>query len=148
VSEQVRALPGLQNRERTLTTHNRCKPVKDWFYRYAEPKIQPGELVLELGIQNYEVLSDAMVILVHITLADPTSGATIAKVSSLKWPTVGKTAPLFRFDASGFKTTFTDAARPAVLRSAQAITWVLMTAFSSMPAVLTVSTASAAHTIV
>lgn len=120
VSEQLRPLPGVENRERTVTMHNWYKPVKDWYgldtspFQYGEPEVQPGELVLEVGLGNYEVQADAILIIAHAKLVDPATGATLARVRSLKWPTVGKTEPLFRDDASAFKTTFASVARPAV----------------------------------
>lgn len=120
VATQVRALQGVENRERTFTMHNWYQPVKDWFdrdrspFEYAEPEVQPGELVLEVGLGNYEVMTDTIFVLVYTKLVDPATGATLARERKYKYPTVGKTQALFRGDASGFKTTFTDAARPAV----------------------------------
>ncbi|MBK6351553.1 MAG: hypothetical protein V9E93_05080 [Steroidobacteraceae bacterium] len=66
VAAQVRALQGAENRERTFTMHNWYQPVKDWFdrdrspFEYAEPEVQPGELVLEVGLGNYEVMMDTI----------------------------------------------------------------------------------------
>ena len=120
VAEQVRALPGVENRERTTTMHNWYQPVKDWYerdhspFQYSEPDIQPGELVLEVGLGNYEVMTDTMFVMVYAKLVDPATGKTIARERKYKYPTVGKTEPLFRGDASGFKTTFTDITRPAL----------------------------------
>jgi len=120
VAEQVQPLPGVKNRERTMTMHNWYQPVKDWYdqdtspFEYREPEIQPGELVLEVGLGNYEVMKDTMFVMVYTKLVDPATGATIARERKYKYPTVGKTEPLFRGDASGFKATFTDVARPAL----------------------------------
>jgi len=120
VAEQVQPLPGVKNRERTMTMHNWYQPVKDWFdrdrspFQYSEPEVQPGEFVLEVGLGNYEVMKDTMFVMVYTKLVDPATGATIARARKYEYPTVGKTEPLFRGDASGFKTTFTDVARPAL----------------------------------
>lgn len=120
VAEQVRVVPGIENRERTFTMHNRYQPVKDWFdqdtspFRYAEPEFLRGELVLEIGLGNYEVMTDTMIVMVYTKLVDPATGATVAKERKYKYPTVGKTEELFRGDAAAFKTTFADTVRPAV----------------------------------
>lgn len=123
VATQVRAVPGIENRERTFTMHNWYQPVKDWFgqdtspFQYAEPEVRPGEFVLEVGLGNYEVMTDTIFVMVYTKLVDPVTGATLAKERKYKYPTVGKTEPLFRGDAGGFKTTFTDTARPMVRES-------------------------------
>lgn len=123
VATQVRAVPGIENRERTFTMHNWYQPVKDWFgqdtspFQYAEPEVRPGEFVLEVGLGNYEVMKDTIFVMVYTKLVDPVTGATLAKERKYKYPTVGKTEPLFRGDAAGFKTTFTDTARPMVRES-------------------------------
>ena len=70
--------------------------------------------MLEVGLGNYEVMKGTMFVMVYTKLVDPATGATIARERKYKYPTVGKTEPLFRGDASGFKTTFTDVARPAL----------------------------------
>jgi uncharacterized membrane protein len=48
VAEQVQPLPGVKNRERTMTMHNWYQPVKDWYdgdtspFQYREPEIHRG----------------------------------------------------------------------------------------------------------
>ena len=70
--------------------------------------------MLEVGLGNYEVMTDTIFVMVYTKLVDPVTGATLAKERKYKYPTVGKTEPLFRGDASGFKTIFMDVARPAL----------------------------------
>ena len=123
VSAQVRTLPGVENRARTFTMHNWYQPVKDWFaedtspFQYGGPEVQPGEFVLEVGLGNYEVMTDTIFVMVYTKLVDPATGRTIAKERRYKYPTVGRTEPLFRGDASGFKTMFADTARPMLRES-------------------------------
>jgi hypothetical protein len=120
VSEHLRAVPGIESRARTFTMHNWYQPVKDWYeedtspFQYSGPEVQPGELVLEVGLGNYEVMKDTMFVMIYTKLVDPATGMTIARERKYKYPTVGKTEPLFRGDASGFKSTFLDVTRPAL----------------------------------
>jgi hypothetical protein len=118
VGEGVRALPGIEDRRRTMTMHNWYKPAKDWFDRdtsqfsYGEPEIRPGELVLEVGLGNYEVMTDTMFVMVYAKLVDPATSATISRQRRYTYPTVGKIELLFRGDAEGSKAKFTDVTRP------------------------------------
>ena len=55
--------------------------------------------------------------MVYMKLVDPATGRTVAKERKYKYPTVGGTEPLFRGDASGFKTKFMETVRPMLRES-------------------------------
>jgi hypothetical protein len=119
VAEQVRALPGVENRERTFTMHNWYQPVKEWYqmrqspFGYVAPEVASDETVLEVGLGNYE-LGSQLWLLVYTKLVDPTTGKVIKKASKIVYPDVADARTLFADDAGGFKQAFAAAGRQAL----------------------------------
>lgn len=120
ISESVRPLPGIKNRDRTFSMHNWYGPVKAWYrlpqspFSYSVPEVNEGDLVLEVGLGNYELVSDLLFIYVQVKLVDPATGRTLAKDREYVSPSVRDAASLFGEDASGFKRAFSDAAHLAL----------------------------------
>jgi hypothetical protein len=120
VSEEIRPIPGVQNRTRTFTMHNWYGPVKDWYaldsspFTYTPPEVPADARVLEVGLGNYELSNGMLFVYVNTKLVDPVTGRTIAKARKYVYPDPGDLDALFAGDASGFKRAFIDAARPAL----------------------------------
>jgi hypothetical protein len=116
VSGELRAVPGIRKRERTTTMHNWYGPIKDWYqlrqspFEYAEPEVAPGEWVLEVGLGNYE-LGKQLVLLVYTKLVDPGTGKVMKKASKVLYPEVADAQTLLADDASEFKEVFAATAR-------------------------------------
>jgi hypothetical protein len=128
VSEQVRQVPGIGNRERTFTMHNWYRPIADWYglastpFSYAEPEVRREELVLEVGLSNYELgPGRVLYLLVNTKLVDPGNGKVLKKARKMVYPETADLKALFAGDASGFKRAFVEAARPALRDNLKAI---------------------------
>ena len=121
VSTQLRTVPGIENRERTITMHNWYQPIKDWYgmrrtpFSYSEPEVAPGERVVEVGLINYELgPGRVLYVLVSTKLVDPASGKVLRKADKLVYPDTGDPSTLFAGDASAFKQAFALAGRDAL----------------------------------
>lgn len=121
ISTQRRAVPGIENRERTITMHNWYRPIADWYetsrtpFSYAEPEVLPGERVLEIGLTNYELgPGRVLYLLVSTRLVDPASGKVLKKARKFVYPDVAEPRKLFADDASAFKQAFAAAGRSAL----------------------------------
>jgi hypothetical protein len=119
VSDELRPVPGIKKRERTTTMHNWYGPIKDWYqlrqspFEYGEPEVATGDWVLEVGLGNYE-LGQQLVLLVYTKLVDPGTGKVMKKASQVVYPEVADAQTLLAGDASGFKETFAKTARKAL----------------------------------
>ena len=121
ISTQLRTVPGIESRERTITMHNWYRPIADWYatsrtpFSYAEPEVLPGERVLEIGLTNYELgPGRVLYLLVNTRLVDPASGKVIKKARKFVYPDVPEPRALFADDASAFKQAFAGAGRSAL----------------------------------
>jgi len=121
VSPQLRAVPGIEKRERTITMHNWYQPIKDWYdmsttpFSYVEPEVARGERVLEVGLANYELgPGRVLYLLVSTKLVDPVSGKVLSKARKFVYPETADPKVLFAGDASAFKQAFAAAGRAAL----------------------------------
>jgi hypothetical protein len=120
-SDQVRPVPGIEKRERTLTMHNWYQPIATWYgmsktpFSYAAPEVRPGERVLEVALSNFELgPGRVLYVLVSTKLVDPASGKVISKARKMVYPETADARTLFAGDASAFKRTFAAAGRDAL----------------------------------
>lgn len=121
ISTQLRTVPGIENRERTITMHNWYRPIADWYgtsrtpFSYAAPEVLPGERVLEIGLTNYELgPGRVLYLLVSTRLVDPASGKVLKKARKFVDPEVAEPKALFADDAGAFKQAFAAAGRSAL----------------------------------
>lgn len=121
ISTELRTVPGIENRERTITMHNWYRPIGDWYgmartpFSYVEPEVLPGERVLEIGLANYELgPGRVLYLLVSAKLVDPVSGKVLRKARKFVYPEVADPRTLFAGDASAFKHAFAAAGRSAL----------------------------------
>lgn len=120
-SDQVRPVPGIEKRERTITMHNWYQPVATWYgmsktpFSYAAPEVNPGERVLEVALSNFELgPGRVLYVLVSTKLVDPVTGQLIRKARKMVYPETADANTLFAGDASAFKQTFAAAGRDAL----------------------------------
>ena len=85
-SGQVRPVPGIEKRERTITMHNWYQPIATWYgmsrtpFSYAAPEVGPGERVLEVALSNYELgPGRVLYVLVSTKLVDPATGQVVSE---------------------------------------------------------------------
>jgi hypothetical protein len=121
LSDQVRPVPGIEKRERTITMHNWYQPIASWYgmsktpFSYAAPEVEPGERVLEVALSNFELgPGRVLYVLVSTKLVDPASGKVIRKARKMVYPETADARTLFAGDASGFKKAFAAAGRDAL----------------------------------
>ena len=120
-SDQVRPVPGIEKRERTITMHNWYQPIATWYgmsktpFSYVAPEVGPGERVLEVALSNFELgPGRVLYVLVSTKLVDPASGKVISKARKMVYPETADAKTLFAGDASAFKRTFAAAGRDAL----------------------------------
>jgi hypothetical protein len=121
LSDQVRPVPGIEKRERTITMHNWYQPIASWYgmtrtpFSYTAPEVSPGERVLEVALSNFELgPGRVLYVLVSSKLVDPGSGRVISKARKMVYPETADARTLFSGDASAFKRTFAAAGRDAL----------------------------------
>jgi len=121
LSDQVRPVPGIEKRERTITMHNWYQPLASWYgmsktpFSYAAPEVNPGERVLEVALSNYELgPGRVLYVLVSTKLVDPATGQVVRKARKMVYPETADARTLFAGDASAFKQTFAAAGRDAL----------------------------------
>jgi hypothetical protein len=120
-SDQVRPVPGIEKRERTITMHNWYQPIATWYgmsktpFSYAAPEVNPGERVLEVALSNFELgPGRVLYVLVSTKLVDPATGKVVSKARRMVYPETADAKALFAGDASAFKQTFAAAGRDAL----------------------------------
>jgi len=121
LSDQMRPVPGIEKRERTITMHNWYQPIATWYgmsktpFSYAAPEVVAGERVLEVALSNYELGPGRLLyMLVSTKLVDPATGKVIRKARRMVYPETADARALFAGDASAFKQTFAAAGRAAI----------------------------------
>jgi hypothetical protein len=113
VDPGVRPVPGVARRGGTLSMENWLAPIRAW-YNDTRPVPRPEAatpgrrtLVLEVGILNYEIMGDDLLLQVMVKLIDPASGAVIgrarAAVAPKAMPHVGPLDAAFAGSADVFK---------------------------------------------
>ena len=98
-------------------------PIRAWYNRSdpspddrvaASPE---GAYVLEVGIINYELISDQLILQVAMKLMHPHDGRIVGRARAANASDVPRPGPLdqaFANDAAGFKRVFSEAAEPLV----------------------------------
>ncbi len=124
VEPGVRPVPGVRDRGRTLLMENWLAPIRAW-YNDTTPLPRPaaaapgsGTLVLEVGVLNYEIANEALLLQVMVKLIDPVTGAVLGRARAAsdprRPPRVGPLPTAFAGDAGAFKRIVTDEGRVLV----------------------------------
>ena len=79
------ALPRVADRSRTLMMENWLKPIRAWYnenqssFGYVALQNKEVDAVLEVGIANYEIVFDGLLIQVMSKLIDPATGRILGR---------------------------------------------------------------------
>jgi hypothetical protein len=120
----LRPIPGLRDRGRTVLMENWLAPIRAWYNdttpapcRDAAPS-GGASYRLEVGIVNYEITGDRLLLQVMMKVIDCPGGAVIgrsrAAVEPESMPRVGPFAETFAGDATAFKQIVAASCRPLV----------------------------------
>jgi hypothetical protein len=103
--------PEIQNRERTWHLENWYAPIRNWyskessFFDYKSLENQGIDSVLEIGLLNYCIARDGIVVQVMIKLISPSSGKVLGRARGVDYKNE-KLDELFANNAQKFKTSF------------------------------------------
>jgi len=123
VAPDVKRLSGVKDRRATLFMENWMAPIRAWYkHRDSSPDdLSPaspeGAYVLEVGIINYELISDRLFLQVAMKLMHPQHGRVVGRARAANesdMPSLGPLDEAFADDAAGFKRVFSAAAEPLV----------------------------------
>ncbi len=117
VAPGVRPIPAVQNRDYTLFMENWMAPIRAW-YNDTKPVsgyagIPSGQplYVLEVGVANYEIVEDKLLMTVMMKMIDPSDGHVLGRARALmntaKMPVVGPLDQAFGDNAKRFKAVVT-----------------------------------------
>jgi hypothetical protein len=124
VAPEVRPIPGIRDRNYTLFMENWLAPIRAW-YKDTKPVAShtgfpsdPPLYILELGVANYEIVENNLLISVMMKLIDPSDGRVMgrafAHVDPARMPRVGPLDQAFGGDAKPFKEVVTAEGRVLV----------------------------------
>lgn len=109
LAPEVRPIPGVEQRERTLLMENWMAPVRAWYNdtlpstRYAGLAANRVEAVAEIGVSNYEIFAGKLLLQVHVKLIDPASGALVGRARASSYTDLPSMDDAFAEDAKRFK---------------------------------------------
>jgi hypothetical protein len=125
LSAQIKPIPGVQNRGRTVFLENWMAPIRSW-YNDASPSAQYDALaakgiaaVIEVGVSNYEIYAEKLLLQVSVKLLDPASGALLGRARASSFTALPPMDAAFAADAGLFKQAVLSAGKPLVLNCLQ-----------------------------
>jgi hypothetical protein len=120
-----RPIPGVTDRSATLMMENWMAPIRAHYNdmgpiaAYRDLATDPSLRVFEVGISNYEIFSDRLILQVHLKMIDPSSGDVIGRARAGNASDLPSLAPLeqaFANNASRFKEVFSKTSAPLVTK--------------------------------
>lgn len=123
LERKLRKYPGIVNRERTFFGENWMAPMRDWYNQEQSPfdyKVyadQGADAVLEVGLLNYSLYRDSLIVQVMVKLVDPSSGKVLGRARDFDLAKFSKTDNLFEDDGRRFKELFTGTARKPMIEN-------------------------------
>lgn len=81
----LRKYPGIATRERAVFLENWMAPMRDWYnqdfspFDYRAYRDQDVDTVLEVGLLNYSLYRDHMILQVMLRLVDPGTGRVLGR---------------------------------------------------------------------
>lgn len=125
VSPQIRLIPGIHDRGRTVLMENWMAPIRAW-YNDSSPSTQYLALaadgvdaVAEVGVSNYEVFSARLLLQVHVKLIDTASGQMLGRARASSFTDLPSMDEAFASDAKRFKASVSSAGNQLVLACLQ-----------------------------
>ena len=105
----------VREEQHTLSSSGRSDPrslLQDWYHRNT-PALNPVELgevtktrVLELGLSDYALLEDQLLLQVLVKIVDPSTGEVTARPGNRALVSIGSPEELFTHGGRKFKTLF------------------------------------------
>jgi len=105
-------IPSIENRERSVFMENWYAPIRAWYNEspslphYDRSHERVTDVILEVGLLNYELYGNNLILHVMVKLVDTRTGRIIGRVRNSGILEVGSTKDLFLNDALGFKDAF------------------------------------------
>ena len=109
VIKKVQIFPGLTNRERTWNLENWYAPIRSWYnqktsqFDYKSLEDQRIDAVLEVGLLNYILMSDRILLQVMLKLIDPATGKVLGRARAFDFEFFSGTDGLFEDNGQPFK---------------------------------------------
>jgi hypothetical protein len=106
--------PGITNRERTVFLENWMAPIRDWYgqdvspFDYRAYKDRGVDAVLEVGLSNYSLYQDHMILQVLLKLVDPGTGRVLGRARQTDLARINRPESLFEGNGRPFKDLFTE----------------------------------------
>ena len=120
VRPQPYRLPEIQRRETTWHMENWYRPLRAW-YNDERPQLDLSELrdrefdaVIEIGLTNYEIVDNQLVMQVMVKWFDDAAGEPLGRARHHAIPTVGSPDEMFGNHGEGFKRLFGETGRELV----------------------------------
>jgi hypothetical protein len=111
VDPAVQFIPGVKKRTYTLFMENWMGPIRDW-YNSSPSEVNYGGVpedvvaVLEIGVLNYEVTGNTLLLQVLLRLVDPETKEVLGRARSWKQIKIGRPEEAFANEAEIFKERF------------------------------------------
>ena len=109
----LQPLAGLNNRERTFFGENWMAPLRDWYDQgfsrttYRSLQQEGIDAVLEVGLLNYALYRDNLMLQVCLKLVDPATGSVLGRAKAVDYREIAGSG-LFNDNGSSFKRLFLD----------------------------------------
>lgn len=116
VMQTFHKFPGLINRERTFSGENWQAPIRSWYnnntspFDYKSLKNQGIDAVLEVGMLNYSLYNDTIIVQVSLKLVDPSTGQVLGRARAYDHQKI-ETSGLFENNGRNFKDLFASIGR-------------------------------------
>ena len=105
-------IPSIKYRERSIFMENWYAPIRAWYNEsaslphYDRSREIVTDVILEVGMLNYELYGDNLILHVMVKLLDKRTGRIIGRARNSGMLEVGSAKDLFLNDALGFKDAF------------------------------------------
>lgn len=105
----MQPIPGVVDRGRTVFMENWMAPIRSWYnddtpsLRYVDRGHPGAGLVLEVGVSNYEVFANKLLLQVHLKLIDPASGRLLGRARASNFTGLPPMDRAFADDAALFR---------------------------------------------
>jgi hypothetical protein len=112
LERKIREIPGITKRKRTLTGENYMAPIRSWYnqelssFDYKSYKEGGVDAILEVGMSNYSLLPNKLLVQVMVKMVDPASGRVLGRARNYELATIAEMDKLFINDGKNFKELF------------------------------------------
>jgi len=112
LDRKIREIPGITKRERTLLGENWMAPIRSWYNQEISPfdykvyKEGGVDAILEVGMSNYSLLTNQLLMQVMEKIVDPAGGRVLGRTRNYDLTTIADMDKLFDNDGKNFKELF------------------------------------------